>query len=677
MPLEDYGALLQSGYNSVPDYSKQLAFQVGLQQEKLQNQLIQSQIASAATKQQRAHMFDQDLASAMSDPRADNISALIMKYPEFADQIKGGWDVRDKAANQADLTTMGEIYSAASSGNTELAAKIARQRYEADKASGNADPGDLEVVSALESGDPEKVKSAIGMIGVHIAAKTGPEHFGSVYGSLKGGFHIIPEGGIAIDDKGNVVAQSPIIKDAQGNVFVRDGSEGGGGGTSTPAPAVAFSNLPKPAADVAGVLSNAGYPAPVVAGFLGNFHVEGGYGGAQGDGGSASGVAQWHDDRAANFERVIGKPVSEATPAEQAKFVVWEMNNPEAAGMTVEQRDAILGSKTPAQAAALIDQHYERSSGAHRQRRMTAATNVFNGQAPTGAGSAAANPAANAGDAGAPSGYHLMMRGKPQPTRMTPDEVQAEGLDPNTVYYRDANGVPQAISGQSAGKDKYRLLTTAEKQERGLDPALQFQLNEGNGQVAALGGQSKQAKQIPQQVQSKAQPAIDIRDTMNRLAGNWKNDFGGHTILGGSINSAQSWVNVGPEGMRDWWADFQGMDNQVRNQLFGSALTEHEKAAYEATTISPRMSSEQIRKNFNRRRAIINGAVARQQNFLKKNGYDPEAVDALFAPLGGGGGSAPAAPASAPVRVRSVQEAQRLPSGTLFVTPDGRTMRKR
>jgi hypothetical protein len=61
-----------------------------------------------------------------------------------------------------------------------------------------------------------------------------------------------------------------------------------------------------------------GTSRPVVAGFMGNFHVEGGYDGAQGDGGSASGIGQWHSDRAANFQRVIGKPVTEASPAEQA-----------------------------------------------------------------------------------------------------------------------------------------------------------------------------------------------------------------------------------------------------------------------------------------------------------------------------------------------------------------------
>lgn len=38
---------------------------------------------------------------------------------------------------------------------------------------------------------------------------------------------------------------------------------------------------------------------------------------------------------------------------------------------------------------------------------------------------------------------------KPKAQRMTREEVAAEGLDPNMAYYRDTNGVPQAVSGQS------------------------------------------------------------------------------------------------------------------------------------------------------------------------------------------------------------------------------------
>lgn len=140
---------------------------------------------------------------------------------------------------------------------------------------------------------------------------------------------------------------------------------GGGGGAFT---------YDAPQQAVAGTLTAGGLPTPVVAGFLGNFQSEGGYGGGKGDGGSASGIAQWRNERRANFKAQFGKDPHEATPEEQAKFVVWEMNNPTKAGMTVAQRDAILAAKTPEEAAALIDQHFERSDGKTRGDRVSAAS---------------------------------------------------------------------------------------------------------------------------------------------------------------------------------------------------------------------------------------------------------------------------------------------------------------
>ncbi len=145
--------------------------------------------------------------------------------------------------------------------------------------------------------------------------------------------------------------------------------------------APATTNAPPGA--VAATLKGGGLPDAVVAGFLGNFDVEGGYDGARGDGGSAAGIAQWRGDRQANFQRVIGKPVGEASHDEQAKFVLWEMQNPQAAGMTVAQRDAIMKADSPGQAAELIDKFYERSSGQHRSRRVAAANRIGGGNPDT------------------------------------------------------------------------------------------------------------------------------------------------------------------------------------------------------------------------------------------------------------------------------------------------------
>jgi hypothetical protein len=145
------------------------------------------------------------------------------------------------------------------------------------------------------------------------------------------------------------------------------------------APTAAPALAPAEAAGTVASTLAASMPPHVVAGFLGNFEAEGGYSGAKGDGGTASGIAQWRGERQANFQRVIGKPVDQATPEEQAKFVLWEMQNPEQAfvprkGLTpVQQRDAILNASSPAEAAELIDRFYERSSGQHRAARVAAA----------------------------------------------------------------------------------------------------------------------------------------------------------------------------------------------------------------------------------------------------------------------------------------------------------------
>lgn len=154
-----------------------------------------------------------------------------------------------------------------------------------------------------------------------------------------------------------------------------------GGGGSAPAPA-SNETIQQGRSTVASVFSGAGLPAPVIAGFLGNFDVEGGWGGAEGDGGKARGIGQWHPDRIVNYERAVGRPFDPSDHEGQARFTLWEMQNPEAAGMTVEQRDAILNARSAGEAAELIDKFYERSSGEHRQKRIAAAERLAGGGAP-------------------------------------------------------------------------------------------------------------------------------------------------------------------------------------------------------------------------------------------------------------------------------------------------------
>lgn len=166
-----------------------------------------------------------------------------------------------------------------------------------------------------------------------------------------------------------------------------------GGGVKT--------NIAEPQAKAIGNLRATGWNDNVVSGFVGNFMQEGGWDGAKGDGGSAHGVAQWRGERLDNYRRIMGKSPTESTIDEQMKFVQWEMENPQAAGMTVKQRDMILAAKTPEEAAALIDKYYERSDGKSVGKRQSHAKNVYShisGSSSSGSGTGGAIDAAVKGN---------------------------------------------------------------------------------------------------------------------------------------------------------------------------------------------------------------------------------------------------------------------------------------
>ncbi|QMP83952.1 MAG: hypothetical protein [Caudoviricetes sp.] len=95
-----------------------------------------------------------------------------------------------------------------------------------------------------------------------------------------------------------------------------------------------------------------------------------------GDGGKAYGIAQWHPDRQANYERNLGngKSIRQSTFDEQLAFIQWELENTESKAARL-----LKGAKTAAEAAQIFDQYYERSSGEHRGRRVANANKLIEG----------------------------------------------------------------------------------------------------------------------------------------------------------------------------------------------------------------------------------------------------------------------------------------------------------
>ena len=122
-----------------------------------------------------------------------------------------------------------------------------------------------------------------------------------------------------------------------------------------------------------------GWTQEQAAGIVGNLQAESSRElnpSAIGDGGKAYGIAQWHPDRQANYEKNLGngKSIRQSTFDEQLAFIQWELENTESKAARL-----LKGAKTAAEAAQIFDQYYERSSGEHRGRRVANANKLIEG----------------------------------------------------------------------------------------------------------------------------------------------------------------------------------------------------------------------------------------------------------------------------------------------------------
>jgi len=95
-----------------------------------------------------------------------------------------------------------------------------------------------------------------------------------------------------------------------------------------------------------------------------------------GDNGLAIGIGQWHPDRQANFERVFGKKLKNATYEEQLAFGDWELNNSEK-----RAGDLLRGERTSYGSAYTVSKASERPLNAIGEARARGeAARVFDAE---------------------------------------------------------------------------------------------------------------------------------------------------------------------------------------------------------------------------------------------------------------------------------------------------------
>jgi len=187
MPELDYASIMKAGQGLVPDMQEQMMQrqQMTMQQQQIDARTQQIKLQAQQQQDQQARMaaFRPRLAQAVQSGHTRDIANVMVEFPEFADQIKPGWEALSADAKTMNLTQTGTVYMRAKNGDPKGAAALLQQRYDADVKAGQGDETTKELIDALNSGDPEKIKQATGTVGLMLAA-VDPSKFADTYGKL-------------------------------------------------------------------------------------------------------------------------------------------------------------------------------------------------------------------------------------------------------------------------------------------------------------------------------------------------------------------------------------------------------------------------------------------------------------------------------------------------------------
>ncbi|WP_316234233.1 hypothetical protein [Bradyrhizobium sp. SZCCHNR1098] len=201
-----------------------------------------------------------------------------------------------------------------------------------------------------------------------------------------------------------------------------------------------------------------------------------------------------------------------------------------------------------------------------------------------------------------------------------------EGL----AFAQKQEGIDQASQRLELEAQKHADELEAAKE---LTPYQKASLDLQRERLAAVQGKEKPLPaSLLKDLGEKATSANQLR----ALETGFKPDYAGSgsATIGDVKNWAARQFNIGNTDAADWWQSYQGYQNKVRHELFGSALTATEAAQWERQSINPGMAPDRIKANLARQREIVEGALRRRADSLKKQGYSAEGIDAEVGPLG-------------------------------------------
>lgn len=433
MNLDGYiGALGQ-----LPSYDQLRMNALAIRGEQQRQDLLARE-APLKLRQQEQELAEQNALKADLMALGDNASPdqywkLAARYPMLKGISSAAQGLSDAQRRQV-VGTASQIHAALQSNRPDLARAMVQRSIDADKASGNQpDPDDLALLGLIDSGDADQLRAAKGMTYALVAASNPDTAAKNLNDSMEGerDFTLAP-GSRRYNARGEIIAEAPFAPQyravGEGQTLVELGGTRGGDPASTGG-----------RADGSWETFHANFLGPT----------EGGY--ADRDGASGApvnfGVNQKFnpdlnvkDLTAAQAKGILHDRYWKASGADRLPAGLAEVHGDTAVNMGVNAAARLLKqSGGDAERYLQLREKRYRSIGGPDLGAWLNRNNALRQYVGLQDGGGTGGTGARVVAQGAP---------KPGAARMTPEEVRAEGLDPATVYYRGADGIPRAVAGQ-------------------------------------------------------------------------------------------------------------------------------------------------------------------------------------------------------------------------------------
>lgn len=222
--LADPTAAFQQGFSGQQTLqSNQQALAGQQQNQQVQAFALQQAQQQAAQQQARQQAYTRDVAAFTKNPTSTGAANMALNYPEQHDAIKQSFEMRDKAAQDADRQGLALVYSSLDNNRPELALDYLTKRQEADAAAGKPEPMVDTLLASLKA-DPTG-KAAKGMSAYILSAIPGGDDFAKTLTAVNANGESVVVGNALVNRKTGAVVYQGATEPKYQTVKNADGTE--------------------------------------------------------------------------------------------------------------------------------------------------------------------------------------------------------------------------------------------------------------------------------------------------------------------------------------------------------------------------------------------------------------------------------------------------------------------